>query len=75
MITRLVKAFLMFWWDFLVGDTPELFIGIVLILGILFLVPMHGITGPMVMVGLVVFTTAVSLWVELRRKVRQNSQH
>jgi hypothetical protein len=28
------KAFGQFWWDFLVGDTPELFIAVVLILGI-----------------------------------------
>ena len=26
---RLLKGFAMFWWDFLVGDTPELFIAAV----------------------------------------------
>jgi hypothetical protein len=29
-----LKAFGRFWWDFLVGDTPELFVATVLILGV-----------------------------------------
>jgi hypothetical protein len=29
-----LKAFGRFWWEFLVGDTPELFVAVVLILGI-----------------------------------------
>jgi hypothetical protein len=29
-----VRAFGRFWWDFLVGDTPELFVATVLILGV-----------------------------------------
>lgn len=35
---KYVKAFFGFWWDFLVGDTPELFIGMLLVLGITALV-------------------------------------
>jgi hypothetical protein len=31
---RWLKAFGRFWWDFLVGDTPELFVATVLILAI-----------------------------------------
>lgn len=30
---RLVVGFGRFWWDFLVGDTPELFLGMVVVLG------------------------------------------
>lgn len=30
---RLVKGFAMFWWDFLVGDTPELFAAALVIIG------------------------------------------
>ncbi len=33
-IARWLSAFGMFWWDFLVGDTPELFIGTVGIVGV-----------------------------------------
>ena len=32
---RWVGAFGRFWWDFLIGDTPELFAGVVVVLGIL----------------------------------------
>ena len=28
-------AFGRFWWDFLIGDTPELFVGVVLVIGVL----------------------------------------
>jgi hypothetical protein len=33
-VTRAVRAFGLFWWDFLVGDTPELLIGTLIILGV-----------------------------------------
>jgi hypothetical protein len=33
LVVRLVKGFGRFWWDFLVGDTPELFIAVVVIIG------------------------------------------
>lgn len=31
---RIVKGFAMFWWDFLVGDTPELFVAALLIIAV-----------------------------------------
>ena len=31
-ITRLIKGFGRFWWDFLVGDTPELFVAALVII-------------------------------------------
>jgi hypothetical protein len=33
-LARALKAFGMFWWDFLVGDTPEITIVVLLILGV-----------------------------------------
>jgi len=33
LIVRLLKGFGMFWWDFLVGDTPELFAAVLVIIG------------------------------------------
>jgi len=35
---RLLKGFAMFWWDFLVGDTPELFVAALVIIGAVALV-------------------------------------
>jgi len=32
---RLLKGFAMFWWDFLVGDTPELFVSSLVIIGVI----------------------------------------
>lgn len=34
LLVRIVKGFLMFWWDFLVGDTPELFVATLVIIGV-----------------------------------------
>ncbi len=39
---RLVKGFGMFWWDFLVGDTPELFIAALVIIGAIALLSERG---------------------------------
>ena len=33
-IARWVKAFGHFWWDFLVGDTPELFVAMLVLVGV-----------------------------------------
>ena len=37
-VARMVAAFGRFWWDFLIGDTPELFVGAVLVVGLVALV-------------------------------------
>ncbi|MHB1252205.1 MAG: hypothetical protein ACYC0I_08770 [Acidimicrobiales bacterium] len=34
LVLRLIKGFGMFWWDFLVGDTPELFAAAIVIIGV-----------------------------------------
>jgi hypothetical protein len=34
----MVAAFGRFWWEFLIGDTPELFVGAVLVVGLVALV-------------------------------------
>ncbi len=34
LIVRLVRGFGRFWWDFLVGDTPELFVAALVIIGV-----------------------------------------
>ncbi|HEY5112311.1 MAG TPA: hypothetical protein VII67_08300 [Acidimicrobiales bacterium] len=35
---RVLKGFAMFWWDFLVGDTPELFVAALFIVGVVAIV-------------------------------------
>jgi hypothetical protein len=39
---RLLRGFAMFWWDFLVGDTPELFIAVLVIIGVVALLSVVG---------------------------------
>jgi hypothetical protein len=36
--SRWLKAFAAFWWDFLVGDTPELLIGVLVAIGVVALI-------------------------------------
>ena len=33
-VGRWVAAFGRFWWDFLVGDTPELFVAVLVVIGL-----------------------------------------
>jgi hypothetical protein len=35
-VTRAVTAFGRFWWDFLIGDTPELFVATLVVIGVAF---------------------------------------
>ena len=35
-VVRGIKAFGHFWWDFLVGDTPELFVAMLVLVGLAF---------------------------------------
>ena len=34
LVRRSLVAFGRFWWDFLVGDTPELFVGMLVVVGV-----------------------------------------
>jgi len=38
---RWLRAFGRFWWEFLIGDTPELFVGVVVVIGVLALLCLH----------------------------------
>ena len=40
-IFRSLRAFGLFWWDFLVGDTPELLIAVILIVALALLLRHH----------------------------------
>ncbi len=42
LLVRLITGFAMFWWDFLVGDTPELFVASLVTIGVIALVSITG---------------------------------
>jgi hypothetical protein len=41
-LARALKGFGMFWWDFLVGDTPEIFVAVLVIIGAIALLSVNG---------------------------------
>lgn len=64
LVWRLVKGFGRFWWDFLVGDTPELFIAALVIIGAIALLSERGhfnAAAVVVLPVLAIFTLAASL--------------
>jgi hypothetical protein len=42
LIPRIARGFGRFWWDFLVGDTPELFVAALVIIGVIALLSESG---------------------------------
>jgi hypothetical protein len=65
LLIRLLKGFGGFWWDFLVGDTPELFIAVLIAIGVVALIKMNGhFNTPAVALlpALAIFALSLSLW-------------
>ncbi len=56
---RYVRAFFGFWYDFLVGDRWELFVGPIAALGLAWLAVRSGVPGPLAGVLLFVLLAAV----------------
>jgi len=62
---RVIKGFGMFWWDFLVGDTPEIFVAVLVIIGVIALLSESGhfnAAAAVVLPVLGVATLGASLW-------------
>lgn len=71
---RLIRGFATFWWDFLVGDTPELFVAALLIIGVIAWVSLVGHQNALAVVllpTLSVLTLGASIlraWRALKRR-------
>ena len=66
-----LAAFGRFWWDFLVGDTPELFVGAVAVIGVVAVVCLRpGLRQPAAFLApvLVAGVLTVSVWSAARRR-------
>jgi hypothetical protein len=62
---RWLKAFARFWWDFLVGDTPELFVAVVVTIGLVAVLSLAGhftVAAAIVLPALVVAALVLSVW-------------
>ncbi len=63
MVKRAIVGFGRFWWEFLIGDTPELFVGAVVVVGLVALLCLdHGLRTvaavllPLLVMGLLSFS-------------------
>ena len=68
MVARLLKAFGLFWWDFLVGDTPEIAVAVVVILGAVALISVVAGASTVAVVVLPLLVIA-TLLVSVRRAI------
>jgi hypothetical protein len=68
-IKKTLKAFGMFWWNFLVGDTPELFLAVVAILGVVSIFQSgHSHVLMIVLPGLVLVALGASVSRAIRKR-------
>lgn len=68
---RIVQGFARFWWDFLVGDTPELFVAALVTLGVVALLSLVGHDNGAALVALPVMSV-VALGASLMRARRSS---
>jgi hypothetical protein len=68
-MSRFARAFGAFWWDFLVGDTPELLIGALVVLGAGALA-VHQRAPRFVVVGCLPVLTALLVMLSVIRRTR-----
>ena len=66
---RLLKGFGQFWWDFLIGDTPELFVAAMVIIGAVALLSEAGHFNTAAVVVLPILAV-LSLGISVARAVR-----
>jgi hypothetical protein len=71
-LARVAKAFGMFWWDFLVGDTPEITVVVLLIRGVVALASEVGHLNVLAYVALPVLAIA-ALTISVARARRSKS--
>ena len=69
LVLRLIRGFGRFWWDFLVGDTPELFVAALVIIAVIALLSERGHFNTAAIVVLPAFAT-LALAASLVRAVR-----
>ena len=71
LVVRGVKAFGHFWWDFLVGDTPELALATGIIVAVAFLISGERLAGVILLPLLAAGFLLLSTWRGRRRAPRR----
>ncbi|HUC04822.1 MAG TPA: hypothetical protein VL961_05445 [Acidimicrobiales bacterium] len=59
-LTRVARSFGRFWWDFLVGDTPEFFVSVLAIVAIAFAIRSVHVAAYLVLPSLTVIVLVAS---------------
>jgi hypothetical protein len=67
LIKRWGRAFGLFWWDFLVGDTPELFVATLVIVAVALLLGHHHESGYLMLPALAIVFLVLSAYRGRRR--------
>jgi hypothetical protein len=66
-VKRWGRAFGLFWWDFLVGDTPELFVATLVIVGLALFLGHHHVSGYLMLPALAIVFLVLSAYRGRRR--------
>jgi hypothetical protein len=61
-VGKWVGAFGRFWWDFLIGDTPELFAAVLVVIGLAFVLRHERVAGVAVVIVAALGCLALSTW-------------
>jgi hypothetical protein len=61
-LVRWTKAFGHFWWDFLVGDTPELFVAMLVLVGVAFALRHDRVAAVVILPLLAIVALFASAW-------------
>ena len=67
-VRRALGAFGRFWWDFLVGDTPELFVAVLVIIGLALALRHHRVAALVLLPLLTVAVLVASVYRGRRRR-------
>jgi len=61
-VIRGLAAFGHFWWDFLVGDTPELFVATLVVIGLALALHRQRVVSILVVLAAVLVVLGLSVW-------------
>jgi len=65
-----VKSFFSFWKDFLVGDSPVLALGVIIILGVAYFLRRSAVLAPVSAIILVVILMTFTVWQKTKTRRR-----
>ena len=68
---RYLRAFVAFWYDFLIGDRPELFAGSIVVLGLVWIAINMGLSPTAaggLLTALILVLAGLSIWSASRRR-------